>query len=172
MMHGDRMVRDDLVQVPAMERHVELGVVEHEGLDPEPGRSVRGLLEQRLLQLLDGADVGVHLVQLVDTARMTVGVDEARRDGHLRGVDHLGAPCREVGDVAALADGHESAVLDRERLGPGARVVNRVDARVHDHEIRLHRPLHGACLLTGRHSRTATDGGAGEHTTQPEEFGA
>ena len=104
-----------------MERDVKLGVVEHERRDPVAGRRAGCLLQQHLLQLLRRADVGVHLVQLIDAAWMTVGVDEARRDGHLFDIDDVCPPAGEVLDVARATYGNELAVFDRERLSSGVR---------------------------------------------------
>ena len=89
--HVHRMVGHRRVEVGPVQRAVDdLRVVEHEAPHPPPGRRVEGLAPQRGLDLGHRPQVGVHAVELVHAARMGVGVDEPRRDGHAGGVDHLG----------------------------------------------------------------------------------
>jgi hypothetical protein len=171
VVDGDGMVRSNFVQVLSMERHVEFGVVEHVRADPEAGRCACRLLRERLLQLFHGANVGVHFVELVDAARMAVRIDEARRDRHAIGVDDLGPAARQVPDVAAAAYGNEFPVLDREGLGPGLRIVNRVDAGVDHHHVSLVRSGSRHLRLGFRRAPTP-ERGSRQHATQPQEFGS
>ena len=67
------------------------------------------------------AEMDVRLVlDLGDTARLTMRVDESGRDRHARRVDHARACGREVSDVGIGADREEASVLYRERLGAGS----------------------------------------------------
>ena len=82
-----------------------------------PGRRLVGLGLEIGEQLAHAADVGVDAVELVDAAHVAVRVDEAGRDGRLRGIDDARAGCREIADVGGRADGDEAAVLDGKRFG-------------------------------------------------------
>src|SRR5262245_7203554 len=95
---------------------------------------------------------------------MTVGIDEARCHRHLPGIDDLCLPAREVLDIAATADRNELTVFDRESLGPGLGIVDRVNTRVHDQQLRPARP-------SGFSRTAASNSGACQHATQADEFG-
>jgi hypothetical protein len=93
--HRDRVLARDLVEVVDIERALvlHLGVVEEEALDPEARRRRAGALTQLLddagdrdeLDLIGVADH--HVVQQDRAGRVIVGVDEARHDRHLPGVE-------------------------------------------------------------------------------------
>jgi hypothetical protein len=172
MVHGRRMAWDGFVQVLPVQRHVELRVVEHERRDPLPGRRRAGLPVERLLELRDGADVGVHLVQLIDAARMAMRIDEAGRHRHLCRIDHLRPSRHEIPDVAGAADGDEPAVLDRERLRPWDGGVDGVHTRVHHRDVRLAARIAGGGLRRSDGRHISREPGASQRSREPKKLTA
>ena len=166
VVHGNRVVRNDLVELAAGEDDVELRVVEHERGHPLLGRSGRGFSDQRVLQFAQRSDIAVDAKQLVEAARMGVRVDEAGRDGRTGGVDDGGPRRDHVADVGRRTDRHESPAADGKCLGAGPGVVDGEHLRVDDGELGF------VGLLVGlRRVRTATtDYGPGREPCQAEEL--
>ena len=165
-----RMVGHCLIQMRPVERAVRhLGVVEHEATDPVAGRRVSRLRAERSLDLGHGRQVDIDAIELVHAARMAVGIDEARRDRHPFGIDHLGARPDDVANVVAGSDSDEPAVLHREGLGLWHFVVNRVDTAVDERKIRLAWVVRARFLGFGG-ALPGARGTAGEQGAQPEEL--
>ena len=167
--HVHRVAGHRFVQVGPVQRAVHhLRIIEHEAPHPPAGRRVEGLAPQRGLDLGDRPQVRVHAVQLVHAARMRVGVDEARRDRHPRGVDHLGVRTDEVPHVVGAAHGDEPVPPDRERLGAGQGVVDGMHAGVDHGQIRPERLARG--LLRRRDRQPGGTGPAGQHGAQAQKL--
>ena len=171
MVNDDWMVARRLIQIVPRQRAIELRVVEHETRHPQPGRARLRLLVDGFEQLRHRADVAVDAVELVDTARVRMRVDESRDDRHLLGIDDRRPRRCKIPDVARRSDRDESAVFYGECLGARLRRLDGVHVRVDDDEIGS--APGGGLLGLRRHSRIASDRErARERRTEPEELTA
>ena len=135
MPDARRMIRNGLVQIAAVDRTIELGVVVHVARDPILGRSSGGLLAQYRLHLFDGPEIHVHAGELTDSTRMAVRVDESRNYRHPFGVEHLGTARYETPHVGGAAHAHKAAVPYGERFSARECIVDGVHTGVENHEI-------------------------------------
>ena len=135
VVHRNRMIARYLVQILARQRHVELGVVEHDGFDPLAGRRLVGARLEIGLQLAHARHIGVDAEQLADAADVAMTIDEAGRDGRAGGINLPGLRGGQIADFCRRSHRDESAVLDGKRFRARPRGIHGDDAGVNDNEI-------------------------------------
>src|SRR5262245_9982239 len=169
--HG--MVGNGFIQILPVQASalLHLRVIKLEARNPVAGWRLRRLLPQCLLDLLYAAQVEIYAVQLIDPARVTVGIDKPSSNRHSRGIDYLSAPRDQILDVSRAPRGDEATVLDRKRLGSGLGWIDGKNAAADQREVRLPRiaPLPAApsrtLRLEVRHSNNT-----GKKTGQTKKF--
>ncbi len=143
MVDRDREVLRYLIEVMNVELAIVfyLGIVEEIAFDPSARRRLAGLRAEFVDDAGDGHEldfVGIADDDVVEqgvAGRVIMAVDESGHDGHLPGVERLGALGDEPLDIGVAADGGESAGLDCECLRFRRAGIDRVDFGVEDHEI-------------------------------------
>ena len=134
------MVGRHLVQIGAGQLAAlsDLGIVVLVADDPLSGRFPGRRLPDLLLDLGQTAQIQIDVGELGDAGAggVRMGVDEAGRDRHPLGVDHLYVWPGEVPDIVRAPYCSETTVLDGEGLRPRQRVVHRVDGCVEQHQVR------------------------------------
>ena len=153
MPDDDWVLFRDLIEVLPGQRDIELGVVEHHRADPLSWGSLVSFLPQIGEQLAHAPDVGIHAIEFVDAAHVTVRIDEARRNGHLLRVDDTRSGGGEIANVRRRADRNEAAVLDGERLGARQCRIDCENTRVEHDQIGLRARPGRSCLWLLRGER-------------------
>ena len=142
----NRMVRRRLVQLMAIGeaplRHAEVLHRAAVGDDPGSFRLLRGLRLDLLLNLRDGANVGIEIpaIETVQHRRAAVGevdmgVGEPRQHRAALEIDHLGLGAAQILHVPGVADRDDAPIPHRDGLGHAVVFVRRDDPSTGENQV-------------------------------------
>src|SRR5262249_31792493 len=117
------------------------------------------------------AQVEIYTVQLIDPARVTVSIDEPRRNRHSGAINNLGALRDQILDVGRAPHRDKAAVLDRKSLGPRLGRVDGIDPSADHCQIRPPRiAAFSASPARALRSKLWSSNRTGQKSGQAEEF--